>query len=218
MTNAGNISEGLYIAFEMLEEEIDKIISKLARNIAEVSEKQDFEKAKKLIDLAQRIKNYKNRLIAFKKEWIEIVGDDKAIITGIEISSQNGSSEQKERVPGELKQKNKKGMRTPEREFIIPILESLIGLGGKGKVNEVLSLVFEKMKNKLRSYDLEKIPSGEIRWRNTARWARKMMIQEGLLEPNSPSGIWEVTDKGREYYLQNVEKLKSNSSVRQTLE
>ena len=154
----------------------------------------------------------------FKEEWRRIIGDERATITEIEHSVQNGGSENKQQDLIGLKQKNKKGMRTPEREFIIPILESLIELGGKGKVSEVLSLVFEKMKNKLRSYDLEKIPSGESRWRNTARWARKMMIQEGLLEPNSPNGIWEVTDKGREYYLQNVEKLKSNNRVRRTPE
>ncbi|ANE41193.1 hypothetical protein JM64_03735 [Fervidobacterium ngatamarikiense] len=218
MNNKINVREGVNIAFEMLEEEIGKIVNNLAKSIAEVSKKQDFERTKKLIDIAQRIKEYKNRLIAFKEEWRKIIGNEKAIITRIEISSQNGSSEAREQAPRELKQNNKTGMRTPEREFIIPILESLIELDGKGKVSEVLKLVFERMKNKLKTYDLEKIPAGEIRWRNTARWARKMMIKEGLLEPNSPNGIWEITDKGREYYLQHVEKLKSNNSVRQTSE
>lgn len=178
MTNADNIIERLDMAFEMLEEEIDKIISNISKTIAELSQRQDFERARNLIDMAQRIKDYKNRLTVFKEEWRKITGDENVIIIETEIDAPKSSSEAKDQALRKLKQKNKKDMRTPEREFIIPILEALIELGGKGKVSEVLKLVFERMKNKLKTYDLEKIPAGEIRWRNTARWARKMMIQE----------------------------------------
>jgi len=37
-----------------------------------------------------------------------------------------------------------------------------------------------------------------LRWRNAAQWARNSMVQEGLLKADSPRGVWEITDRGRE--------------------
>jgi len=37
-----------------------------------------------------------------------------------------------------------------------------------------------------------------VRWRNTAQWCRHTMVQEGLLKRDSPHGIWEITEKGRQ--------------------
>lgn len=36
------------------------------------------------------------------------------------------------------------------------------------------------------------------RWRNSAQWARNTMRQEGLIKENSPHGIWEISDAGRQ--------------------
>jgi len=56
------------------------------------------------------------------------------------------------------------------------------------------------MKDRLREVDWEMLPNGRsIRWRNTAQWARYRMIQAGLLAPDSPRGIWEITEAGRAY-------------------
>jgi hypothetical protein len=32
------------------------------------------------------------------------------------------------------------------------------------------------------------------------------MVNEGLLASDSPWGIWEITEKGREFYKENKEK------------
>jgi restriction system protein len=37
------------------------------------------------------------------------------------------------------------------------------------------------------------------RWRNTAQWARNSLREEGLIRDDSPRGIWEITDKGRQW-------------------
>ena len=37
------------------------------------------------------------------------------------------------------------------------------------------------------------------RWRNAAQWARQSMIYDGYLKSDSPRGVWEVSDKGREF-------------------
>ncbi|MGC8769522.1 winged helix-turn-helix domain-containing protein, partial [Calditerrivibrio sp.] len=107
-----------------------------------------------------------------------------------------------------VKDRLKKGMRTPEDKFIIPILESLIELGGKGEMKNVLNLVHMKMKNTLNEYDYKPLPSNpkQKRWENTAQWARNTMVNEGLLASNSPRGIWEITEKGRKFYEENKEK------------
>jgi len=94
-----------------------------------------------------------------------------------------------------------KGRKTPQKEYRIPILETLIEMGGRGRVKDVLEKVEGKMKGRLTKADYESVPSGEERqWRNLARWERKNMVRKRLLKDNSPRGIWEITDKGRNYY------------------
>ncbi len=51
-----------------------------------------------------------------------------------------------------------RGLRTPEEAFRIPILETLIELGGSGHAGEVLDRVESKMNNVLNSYDKEPLP------------------------------------------------------------
>jgi restriction system protein len=37
------------------------------------------------------------------------------------------------------------------------------------------------------------------RWRCTAEWMRNSLREEGLIPDDSPRGIWEITDKGRQW-------------------
>jgi len=95
-----------------------------------------------------------------------------------------------------------KGPITPQSEYAMPILESLIEMGGRGRVRDVLDKVYEKMKNRLTSADLELVPSGrDIRWKNHAKFERLSLRIEGYLKTGSPRGIWEISEKGRAYYL-----------------
>ena len=99
-----------------------------------------------------------------------------------------------------VKSKLKKGLRTPEDAFRIPILESIVELEGSAPMSKVLELVEKKMKDKLNGYDYQILSSSNtIRWRNTAQWCRNTMVQEGLLNSHSPKGIWEITEKGIDY-------------------
>ncbi|MEM3484447.1 MAG: winged helix-turn-helix domain-containing protein [Candidatus Methanomethyliaceae archaeon] len=93
-----------------------------------------------------------------------------------------------------------RGLRTPEDAFRQPILEALVELGGSGTLEQVLEIVGKKMENILNGYDRMPLPSdpSSIRWKNTAQWCRNTMVREGLLKADSPRGIWEISDKGRE--------------------
>lgn len=93
------------------------------------------------------------------------------------------------------------GPKTPQPEFTVAILESLIESGGRGKAGEILNKVFEKKKGVLKSADFVKIGRGQEKiWKNQARWQRGTLRKQGCLKKDSPTGIWEITDAGRKLY------------------
>jgi hypothetical protein len=87
--------------------------------------------------------------------------------------------------------------RTPQRDFRKAILEALVGMGGRGPAEEVLTQVRGRMKGRLSKFDVTSISTGEQRWRVYARWERKNMELDGLI--TGPRGMWEITDKGRAF-------------------
>jgi hypothetical protein len=96
---------------------------------------------------------------------------------------------------------------TTERDYNIPILASLVSLGGRARTEEVLQNVGQRMRGKLKPADLVSVPSGETRWRNAARWARNTMVKKTnppLLNPSAPNGWWEITQAGRDYLRQTT--------------
>jgi len=93
-----------------------------------------------------------------------------------------------------------RGKIISQKEYYIPILEALVELGGSGKVREVLDIIHRKMKDRFSPLDLEPVPSGkDIRWESTVKWARNWLREQGYISSDSPWGVWEITDKGREY-------------------
>jgi len=103
----------------------------------------------------------------------------------------------------EEKMKTLLGEVTRQSEYTLPILEALVEIGGSGRAQDILNRVYEKMKNRLKPADLESVPSGtDIRWRNYARFERNRLKVEGYLRADSPIGIWEITEKGRDYHNQ----------------
>jgi len=102
----------------------------------------------------------------------------------------------------------KKGEITPQTSYTLPILESLIEMGGSGRMNDVLTKVLEKMREQLKPIDFQKVPSGtSIRWKNAAQWVRQRLVTEGYLKKDSPRGIWEITSDGRKLYERLKEKV-----------
>jgi hypothetical protein len=90
-----------------------------------------------------------------------------------------------------------KGKRLPEEAFKLPILETLYEQGGAGRTGKVLEIVEGKVKHLLVEVDYQPLPkSTEVRWRNTAMWERKKLVDEGLLRRDSPHGTWELSEQG----------------------
>jgi hypothetical protein len=94
------------------------------------------------------------------------------------------------------------GKKTPQGAYRVPILRTLVDMGGRGKVDEVLIRVERMMGSDLNALDRGTVGYGQPRWRNSAMWERKQMLDEGLLKDGSERGVWEVSDKGRKYLEQ----------------
>lgn len=95
--------------------------------------------------------------------------------------------------------KLRKGVKLPEKAYYRPILEALNEHGGSGSVQDLLKTIELKVKSLLTEVDYQRLSSGiDIRWRNTAQWARWKLVQNGFLKADSPSGIWELSNKGAE--------------------
>ena len=182
--------------YETLEEETLKKLEIYEKARQAFEEKQKLEKLKK-----ERIE----KALALVKESQELLNIYRLelIVTRrgrISIKDQDGLRLNQTRATGLTKQKIKKGLKTNQSQYRIPILQALIDLGGRGNVNEILERVYKKMKDVLNEVDLGKTSSGVVRWRNTSMWERNIMVhEEDLLRNDSPRGIWEITKKGRNY-------------------
>lgn len=91
-----------------------------------------------------------------------------------------------------------RGTLLPQAEYELPLLESLVELGGSGPASEVIELVGAKLDGQLAAADRSTLASGDARWRNRVQFVRIGLVKEGLISRESPRGIWEITGSGRE--------------------
>lgn len=189
----------------------DKLIKLYETFDEETLKKLDiYEKARQAFEEKQKLEKLKKerieKALALVKEARELLNIYRLKLNitsrGIRIKDKDGRNINKIREHKKLR----RGSKTPQSKYRIPILRALTDLGGRGNVNEILERVYEKMKEVLNSVDFETLPSGgDYRWRNTAQWARNTMVhKEGLLRNDSPRGIWEITKKGRNYLKEHL--------------
>ncbi len=171
-------------AFEIVLEEIETVVDGLNQDGAGAFQKGDYDTARGLIEIATRLAEFRGKVRNLQKEWDSI------------FSTRVPRKPSKRRSFKRLQ----RGLRTTEDAFRRPILETLVEMGGAGQVEKVLDRIGEKMKAILNDYDRQSLPSypNMVRWRNTAQWCRNSMVQEGLLKADSPRGVWEISDKGKE--------------------
>ena len=101
-----------------------------------------------------------------------------------------------------------RGEKTPEAEFVVPILQALVQAEGRGRTADIVDRVGQIMRGRLNEYDHKTVSTGEIRWRNTAEWCRNTMTNKTtppLLNPSSDHGWWEITEAGHEYLKSSKE-------------
>lgn len=175
----------VHIAFEILLEEIEQVVNGIHQAVNEALRAGRFDEARLSLAHAEKLAQFRERVKGLQQEWHTLFVASPAPITRPPARSRRGQR----RLP--------RGLRTPQESFRRPILEALLELGGRAPMNEVLRRVEEKMREVLSEYDRRPLRSGQIRWRNTAQWARYTLVQDGLLRHDSPQGVWEISEAGR---------------------
>lgn len=174
-------------AFEILLEEIEAEIELTNEAGARAFESGDYDRASHTLEKARKLSKYRDKVVELRREWSVLVpeADDDAA----------------ERVQRRNLGRLPRGMRTPEDAFFLPILRALERSDGSATSSDVLDEVGKAMAGTLREVDYEPLLSDPAmpRWRNTAQWARNALVQEGYLKDDSPRGVWELSEKGREF-------------------
>lgn len=83
-------------------------------------------------------------------------------------------------------------------DYEIPVLKSLVKLGGSAKTREVYPVVEEimELKNFPDEYRHYKLPQ-DVVWKNKTQWAREYLKRKGQLD-GSVRGVWTITEAGKE--------------------
>ena len=172
------------VALEIALEEIEVVVDSLNQDGSDAFHKGDYDSTRELIEVATRLAEFRAKVRTLQKEWENLFSSH--------IPRKFSSRKTTSRLP--------RGLRTPEDAYRQPILETLMGLGGSAAVNQILDEVRERMKASLNEYDRQPLPSNRNmpRWRNSAQWCRYTMVQDGLLKTGSPTGIWEISQQGKD--------------------
>lgn len=171
----------IQIALEMLLEQIEQVVNATKESLVKARRIGNLDTARELATQLEKLTQFWKRAIDLQKEWGELSGS----------------------VPGAEARRRRRKRRPPflskriER-FRQPILEALVELGGRANASKVLQLVEQRMRPVLTQDDYQRLPSGEVRWRKAAQWARYALVQEGFLRSDSPHGVWEISEAGRQ--------------------
>lgn len=176
-------------AFEILLEEVEAEIDFTNGVGAKAFDTRDYDRAKEALERAGALTAFRDRVAGLRTEWDGLVSAAE--------SQEDEETKAERRNLGRLR----KGIRTPEREFRIPILKVIREMGGSGKSSDILDRLGQVMKPVLKKVDYQPLASdpNNLRWRNTAQWARNAMVKEGLLKADSPRGVWEASAAGDTY-------------------
>ena len=152
-----------------LRKSVDGCLRELNREAGKVLAKGNYSRAEALVDLARAVKGLRAEVVALRRKWREIGG----------------------RRRGETRV-----APTPLWEYYQPIRQALVSNDGVARVPDIERRVAEIMGDRLRDADLEVGARGRRRWQNSVRRARRHLVSEGFLEPDS--GLdWCITAAGR---------------------
>lgn len=178
-------------AFELLLEEIENEIELINQAGAKSFSEGQYERVDAARQHALRLTEYRSKLASLRHDW-------KVLAAAFNPTT---GEEEVDRAPRRDFGRLQRGVRASEEVFRVPILEVLVSMGDSGKVRDVLAQVEKMVHDQLSEADYEHLPStpNSTRWYNTAQWARNSLLQEGLLRDDSPRGVWEISQAGKDY-------------------
>jgi hypothetical protein len=117
---------------------------------------------------------------------------------GKRSSGQSAKARSPRRAKKRGRQRAVRGSLVPQEAYELPILQVLAEKDGRAPSREVIDAIEPLLKEKLTEIDRSKTSSGEIRWRNRAQFVRLTLIEKGEMVKNSPRGVWEITESGKQ--------------------
>jgi hypothetical protein len=156
------MSAAIIAAFDRVLEASQELNAALRTEGAEHFRRGEDASARRALQSAKRLARILAALSEMRREWLA-------------GTSGGGGKLRGKKPPPRLR----RGLRTPQEAFRIPILEALVELGGRGTVQAVLDRVEQKMANALNEFDRAPLPSAPRtpRWRNAARWCRLLLVR-----------------------------------------
>lgn len=108
----------------------------------------------------------------------------------------------------------KNNIRGPQFvQFLQPVLDALIELGGSGQPSEVKELIADKL-DITDEQQVEQNPSGASRFSKNVDWARFYLAKADFIDA-STRGVWSLTEKGRNVRLSHNEALQLFQNIHQ---
>ena len=198
------INKEVVPAFDMLLEELERIIPDLNAQGKDLLDQKQYTQAHELINKAESVVAFQGKVAALRDEWLEMqVPATKAPLPvptpkppkGKKISRRNDLS------------RLETGLRTKNSELFVPILKALANNGGELQFQELLSVLEIDLKDVLNEYDWQIMSDDKsIRWKNNVGWAKKHLSNAGYISNTAKRGLWEITELGREQVEESKKK------------
>jgi len=103
-----------------------------------------------------------------------------------------------------------------EEEKRLLVLLVILELGGRSTKGAVLDRIYSEGYIDLAPKDLEIMASrDEEVWRNNIAYVRHHLVQEGYMD-GSQKDNWEITPKGKQYFLNQVEDIITSANIIRT--
>jgi hypothetical protein len=95
------------------------------------------------------------------------------------------------------KEKAAGGKKLPQKEFRLPLMETVLELGGAAQVSDIRKVMEKKMAPLLSEADYELVSTNEPRWWNAICWERADLVREGLFAKDAERGVWKLSERGK---------------------
>ena len=193
--------------FNILFENVDNFITDLKLKSSEEILNGSITEAQKLLSKIIPYQNFYEKLKIARQSFYDIEiqpevknENKKHVQDETEEIYNDGSEEDFEEVIDNEENSKQNNDVTSQNNFRIPILKSLIFLGGSSEENDVIEFVKKDLKTKLTKADFE-IPEGydKERWLTNMYFETATMVDEGLLVHESSHKKWEIAQKGIDY-------------------
>ncbi|MCS6918380.1 MAG: winged helix-turn-helix domain-containing protein, partial [Fimbriimonadales bacterium] len=175
-------------AFENFLAELNEILAEAQETIKRKVDEGCFDEVARLSQEAQRVRDLIEQVRALRGRWAA----QDTVPAPLRASTHSGRGTRRRASSHEI---------TPESVYKVPLLRTLVEMGGKGKRSEVCQRIYDQLKHMLKPKDYEVLSSRSPRWQVKIEFLKADFVRMGYIR-YAGTGIWEITDAGREYLKQ----------------